>query len=236
VQRHRYKLSFFITIALYALIIGGYIYLQSRDITIPPQPKTQKITLSFEAFQLPPPVLPDEPILPEPIEKPTLHEVIEPQIPQPITPLPVHKPKPKPHRKKRHHKKRPKHKKVIHKPKNIPPVSTPSKESQPILKTPPKVNVASPAARNRFFATLRSKINQAKSYPRIARKRHMQGVVTVSFTVTKSGTLTNLLVTGPKVFHTSAKRAVQSAFPINTANTQIDFPINVRLKLRYQLH
>ena len=237
-RQHRYKLSFFITLSLYAAIIGSYIYLQSRDIVIPPQPKIQKITLSLEAFQPPPPVLPDEPILPKPIEKPTFHEVTKPEIPQLIPPLPVHKPKPKPRSKKQHRKRHKKHpKKVIHKPKDIPPVPAPSENSQPVHETPPqKVHIASPAARNRFFATLRSKINQAKSYPRIAQKRHIQGIVEVSFTVTQNGDLTNLSVTGPKVFHASAKRAVQSAFPINTAHTSVTFPIDIRLKLRYQLH
>ena len=92
-----------------------------------------------------------------------------------------------------------------------------------------------PNKKSQFLARIRAKINRAKSYPRVAQKRGMQGVVKVRFTILKNGRVGHISVSGPKVFHNSAKRAVKKAFPINTKNAPLSLPTSVNLSLRYQL-
>jgi len=237
VQRHRYKLSFLLTLFLYALLLGGFIYLKNREVAIPPHADVHKITLSLEAFVPPPPPPLHEPLLPDPVAKPILHEVKVPNIPPEIKEIPVLKPKPKKRPRKIRKKRVHKHiQKRVVTPEHTTPLPALRNTVQPVHEAPPKTSAVSPAARNRFFAALRAKINRAKRYPRMAQKRHIQGIVDVSFTIAADGTLQNLSVTGPKVFHTSAKKAVQRAFPLKTTGVPVRFPINVRLKLRYRLH
>ena len=92
-----------------------------------------------------------------------------------------------------------------------------------------------PNKKSQFLASIRAKINRKKSYPRIAQKRGMQGTVKIRFTILKSGRVGNISVSGPKVFHNSAKSAVKKAFPINVKNAPLRLPTTVNLKLRYQL-
>ena len=49
----------------------------------------------------------------------------------------------------------------------------------------------------------------------------MQGKVNVKFTILSSGKVGNISVSGPKVFHNSARNAVKSAFPINAKNAPL---------------
>ncbi len=96
------------------------------------------------------------------------------------------------------------------------------------------VSSNSTAKRNQFLAKVRKKINQYKSYPKIAKRRGMQGTVKVRFTILASGHLGHISVTGPKVFHNSARNAVKNAFPISTKNVPISLPQSVNLTLCYQ--
>jgi protein TonB len=85
------------------------------------------------------------------------------------------------------------------------------------------------------LASLRAKINRKKSYPRIAQKRGMQGTVKIRFTILRNGHVGNITVSGPKVFHNSAKGAVKKAFPISVKNAPLRLPTTVNLSLRYKL-
>ncbi|RLA68643.1 MAG: hypothetical protein DRG30_11010 [Epsilonproteobacteria bacterium] len=83
------------------------------------------------------------------------------------------------------------------------------------------------------MARLKAKINSNKSYPRIARKRGMQGHVKIRFRITSAGKLSGLSATGPRIFLNSAKRAVKKAFPLSTRG--VSLPMSVTLTLNYQL-
>jgi protein TonB len=203
-----------------------------NHITSQTRPETKVVKLSLEAFIPPPPSLPPEPDLPNLIEKPTLHEEILPPdlLPQPLITKPKIKRKPPKHKKRK--------RKNIQKRINSVVTKT-AIQKQTITKTtplPPRTPIHTQAERERFLSKIREKINQAKSYPRIAKKRHIEGIVNVSFTITKTGNIANLSIKGPKVFHTSAKRAVLNAFPIDTTNTPVTLPIDIKLKLHYQIH
>jgi protein TonB len=93
----------------------------------------------------------------------------------------------------------------------------------------------SAAAKNRFLAQIRAKINRAKSYPRVAQKRRMQGIVKVRFTILANGRAGNISLSGPKIFYSSARKAVQKAFPVDIKKAPLRLPCTVNLSLRYKL-
>jgi protein TonB len=165
---------------------------------------------------------------PEPEPEPVVKEepVIEKVIPEPVTPKVIPKPvvkKPEPKKKKP--KKKVKKKKV-------------KKRSATNRKRGMKQQGsgrASTASKHRFLAMVRQKINRNKSYPRIAKKRGMQGLVKVRFTILPGGNVGNISISGPKVFHRSARRAIKKSFPVSTKNIPVSLPQTVNLTLRYQL-
>ena len=62
----------------------------------------------------------------------------------------------------------------------------------------------------------------------------MQGSVKVTFTVSRSGNVSNISLNGPKVFHNSARHAVKSAFPISVKNVPVHLPATVNVTLQYK--
>ena len=239
--KHRNLVSFIITTLLYLLVFGSYFYLMRSCIITDQAAQDSTIQLCVSEFV--PEVLPEvkeevaeeEPIVekepePEPEPEPIVKEapVVEKIIPEPVKPkaIPVPKVK-KPVIKK---KKRKKKKKTI------------KKRVKKRITTNSRVGLkrqgsghASVSQKNRFLATVRQKINRNKSYPRIARRRGMQGAVKVRFTILANGHVGKISVKGPKVFHTSARRAIEKSFPISTKNIPVSLPKIVNLTLRYQL-
>jgi protein TonB len=202
--------------------------MMSQHFVVSQKEKDKVINLSLSQFV---PEVIEQP--PEPIEEPIVEEIIEPEPeieepePEPVViEKPVVKPIPelKPVIKK---VKKKKTKKVVKKKKQRKVKKRSSRRA-----TSSRVN---PKKKSQFLARIRAKINRAKSYPRIAQKRGMQGTVKVRFTILKNGRVGNISASGPKVFHNSAKRAVKKAFPINTKNAPLSLPTSVNLSLRYQL-
>ena len=207
--------------------------MMSQHFIVSQKEKDEVINLSLSQFVpevIEQPVIEEE-IEPEPEEEPVVEPEPEPEPEEPvveeIVPEPVVKPIPelKPVIKKV--KKKPKPKKIVKKKKK-----RKVKKSSSRRATSSRVN---PNKKSQFLAKIRAKINRAKSYPRIAQKRGMQGIVKVRFTILKNGRVGHISVRGPKVFHNSAKRAVKKAFPINTKNAPLSLPTSVNLSLRYQL-
>ena len=159
-------------------------------------------------------------------------------IPEPIVEKIVPKPKPvvkKVVKKKSIKKKIIKKKRVKKKPRKKKSVKKRVTKRKATRKKPASKKKVSPAKKNAFLSRIRSKINKNKTYPRIAQRRGMQGSVKGRFTIQRSGRVGNISVSGPKVFHSSAKRAVQKSFPISTKNAPISLPETVNFTLRYQL-
>ncbi len=91
----------------------------------------------------------------------------------------------------------------------------------------------SKAKTNQFITRLKKAINTNKIYPKMAKKRGLQGTVHVSFTINSSGKVSNITVKGSKMFIKATKRAILRSFPINTKN--ISLPLKVNLRLNYTL-
>ncbi len=232
--KHRYLISFFITTLFYLLLAGTYFYVQYQYLIADQKPQDQIIHLSLATCvpEVVPPV--EEPVEEEVIEEPEPEPIVEEKpvpeeiIPEPIEPKIVPKPiieeiKKKPVVKK---KKKVKKKKVR---KKTAPKTTKG------LKRAGSAKKNDPIKKSQFLAQVRRKINQHKSYPKIAKKRGMQGKVKVRFTILSSGNVGHISIKGPKVFHSSARHAVKNAFPINVKSVPITLPQSVNLTLHYQL-
>ena len=238
-KKHRYKVSFLITALLYVIPVLLYLYWLKKTIIVSDVPKEHAIELALSQFvpEAPPSVVkaPVQPeTLEEPEEKPSLpvpeKEEPTPQPdPEPIVketpvPEPVAKPKPKPAKKKavtkRHAKQKHVKKKRVRQKRRVSGGGSPH---------------YSAAQRNSFLARIRARINRAKSYPRIAQRRGMQGTVRARFTILKNGHVGNIVLSGPKVFHSSAQKAIRSAFPVDVKHATLPLPATVNLSLRYKL-
>ena len=237
--KHRYLISFFSTTLFYLLLAGTYFYVQTRYLISDQKPQDKVIHLSLatcvpevvppveepEEIEEEEPVVEEEPPVepePEPIvkEEPVLEKI----IPKPIEPKIIPKPEPVVEKIK---------KKIVKKKKKI-------KKKAPVKTTKGLKQIGSAkknntAKKSQFLAKVRRNINKHKSYPKIAKRRGMQGSVKVRFTILANGNVGHISVSGPKVFHRSARSAVKNAFPISTRNVPISLPESVNLTLRYQL-
>ena len=241
-KKHRYKVSFSITTLIYISLFFTYVVMMGQHFIVAQKEKDKTINLSLSQF------------VPECIEQPKEEEVIKPEEPvveeepepEVVEPEPIpepvveEKPVPKPLVVKKVEKK-PEPKKMVKKKKT----KKPKKKTKKKVKKKKKSSRASsqratssrvdPNKKSQFLASLRAKINRKKSYPRIAQKRGMQGTAKIRFTILRNGRVGHISVSGPKVFHNSAKGAVKKAFPINAKNAPLSLPTTVNLKLRYQL-
>ncbi len=239
VVKHRYLISFFTTTLFYLLLAGTYFYVQYQYLIADQKPQDQTIHLSLSTCVpevVPPVEEPEEIEKEEPVVEEEIIEEPEPEpepiieekpIPEKIVPKPiVEKIEKKPIVKKKKKVKKKKVKKKVRK-------KAPPKITKGLKRTGASRN--STAKKNQFLSKVRQKINQHKSYPKIAKRRGMQGKVKVRFTILANGNVGHISVSGPKVFHNSARHAVKSAFPISTRNIPISLPTSVNLSLRYQL-
>lgn len=167
-----------------------------------------------------------------PKEIPPLEPVIEKVIPKPLPVVEktiVKKPKPKQTKIKNPvEKKRTKKQKITKKVKK----RTKKKVSH---KASSQQRKKSKAEKNRFLAKIRANINRYKSYPKMAKRRHMQGSVEVSFTILSNGKVSNISLKGAKIFYASAKQAIMKAFPIDSKHAPVHLPVTLNLRLVYQI-
>ncbi|MBN2249387.1 MAG: energy transducer TonB [Campylobacterales bacterium] len=238
-SKNRYLLSFLVTSFLYATM--GYLLFYLSETTSISEQKSPVKTIAMSVYAFQPEVVeekpepPKEEPTPEPEPEPTPEPEPEPEL------LPVESPKPAPLVKKEEIKK-PEVKKVKEeKPKEKPkkaakkhPVKLQPTEKISARKSTQKQQ-STAAEKNLFLAKVRDRINQHKSYPRMAKRRGMEGSVKVDFTILANGNVSGIMVSGPKAFHASAKEAVEKAFPVSVKNIPITLPQKVSITLHYTL-
>ena len=237
--RNRLFVSYMVTALLYLLVAGILFYLQQTVFVAKEQVKEQVLCMSLHTFV--PEVIPVEQAEPQkPITEPEISKEPEaqeepapkeePEVQKEVVSEPTvvtSKPKPivKQEKKKPLVKKKPKKQFT---PKKVPTIQQTKQQAAS------RQTQSSPAEQNQFLAAIREKINQHKSYPRIAKKRGMQGAVNVKFTILSSGKVAHISVTGPKIFHASAQHAVKSAFPIDAHKAPLSLPTTVTITLQYK--
>jgi len=88
----------------------------------------------------------------------------------------------------------------------------------------------------KYYTTIKEAINKNKSYPRVAVKRGIEGMVKIKFTISKFGELVSFhIVDGKKIFKKSISNAIRNSFPLTppkgvlSSNTQLSLMVNYRL-------
>lgn len=107
---------------------------------------------------------------------------------------------------------------------------------QPAAPAKPKVDIT--AAKQSFYALLRTKIQQSLRYPFAARRAGKEGEIGVRFTLTDDGTIKGISVQrGEDIFHNAAKLAVASASGVKVPDTLSDtLPAEIDLTLEFKLN
>ena len=248
-QRHgpRHFTAYAITTVVYLAIVFAIYYSQTHHFVSSKKTKEKVLEMSLSTFVpevvTPPkekntesekevPELIKEPIV-KPIDKPIKAPVIEHVVKKPtITPIVkkviIKKPVLKPVKKKV--KKKPKHKKK----------AVVKKTKKKVKKKSTSKQISSNKAKKKSggkktWSALQIKINKHKMYPRIAKKRRMEGSVKIQFIVSASGNVKIVSISGRKIFYKSARNAVERAFPINPKKAPISLPSTITLNLHYKL-
>jgi len=201
------------------LSLANYVTEVQPPVEEPEEIEKEEPVVEEEVIEEPEPVIEEKPLPEEIIPEP----IIEPKIiPEPV----VKKVEKKPVIKKKKKVKKKKTKKKVRK-----------KASKQTTRGAKRTGTAknNTAKKSQFLAQVRQKINKHKSYPKMAKKRGMQGKVKVRFTILANGHVGHISVKGPKIFHSSAKRAIKGAFPVNAKNVPFSLPKSVNLTLHYQL-
>jgi protein TonB len=88
----------------------------------------------------------------------------------------------------------------------------------------------------KYYTIIKEAINKNKSYPKMAVKRGIEGIVKIEFTISKDGELVSFtIIEGKKVFKNSIAEAVKNSFPIKppkgvlSSNTQLSLMVKYRL-------
>ncbi len=90
--------------------------------------------------------------------------------------------------------------------------------------------------RTSYLSLLMNHIEVYKHYPRVARKRKIQGDILVTFTLLKQGKITNLQVVGSKsILKRASMEAVNNALPLPTPPDELSLPMEIKFKMNYFL-
>ena len=92
------------------------------------------------------------------------------------------------------------------------------------------------AKQREFLKYLINRINSNKSYPNMARRRCIEGVVDVKFKILADGTVENIeIISGKSIFKKATIQAIQRSFPIEVDSSLFDFPEVFKVKIAYVL-
>jgi len=87
-----------------------------------------------------------------------------------------------------------------------------------------------------FTKELVKKINENKSYPNMARRRGIQGVVNIRFQILENGEVKNIeIISGRSIFKKATIQAIKESFPIQVDPSLYNFPETFRVKIAYTL-
>ncbi|MFA5501112.1 MAG: energy transducer TonB [Sulfurovaceae bacterium] len=93
------------------------------------------------------------------------------------------------------------------------------------------------AEKNQFLSHLKDEIKKNKHYPPAARRRGQEGTVKVSFLITPSGSVSNIVCVGEhSILNSAAREAVYKAFPVKVPQNVIKTAfLEVSLVLNFKL-
>lgn len=91
-------------------------------------------------------------------------------------------------------------------------------------------------ARQTYLVELLSHIESHKHYPRSARRRHIEGVVNVSFRLLSEGQIDGLKVAGKRrVLQQASRSAVVASLPVPRPPKELDLPLSINFSMAFVL-
>jgi periplasmic protein TonB len=198
-----------ITISIIVHGIVAYVLIDnaiSADVKISDEPLVTQIRLDF----IPPTPEPEKD--PEPEPEPEKKSEPEPEPEPTPVPRPIPKPKPKPK-----------------------PVKKIKKHRQEQMQQKEKI-AGSLKKRDAYLSDLIRRIERKKFYPRVARRRNLQGNIRVKLSVRCNGSITNLRVNGGhKLLESAAAKAVRNAAPFPRPPSGIGCPLAINYSMRFKM-
>lgn len=89
---------------------------------------------------------------------------------------------------------------------------------------------------NLYIEAVLLEIEKNKFYPALARRRNMQDIINVSFTLLESGKVINIVTSGRyKALRHAAKSAILNALPFNTPPSDMRLPFKVKYLMAFNL-
>ncbi len=229
--------------SLLALSVCSVFIMRQQQLNAAPAIIIQEtITHVKFATLAPPPVAVIEPEITKPETEPQKIEEVIPLEPVKEKPKTKVKPKPKSKKKKKPKpvKKKPLKKKPKHAKKKKTVTQTSKPKAQKLAKPSPIVSKSDALlieqTRFSYHALLMRHIDVHKNYPRVARKRHIEGKILVSFTLMKGGKIKNLSVSGKRsLLKKASEQAVKNASPMPSPPKSISIPMRVKFYMDYFL-
>lgn len=127
-------------------------------------------------------------------------------------------------------------------PRKVPPVQKPRAQKKPVRKPTPATpkTLGNPQLERQYQNSIRQKIEQKKTYPRRAKRRNVQGIVQVGFSINRSGVISKLRIvksSGSKTLDKAALQAVRGvgrfpAIPAGIRKPFLDYIIPIAYRLR----
>ncbi len=117
---------------------------------------------------------------------------------------------------------------------NTKPVKTQTVSASPVIaKADPRLIQQT---RTSYLSLLMRRIEDYKHYPRVARKRKIEGNILVSFTLLPGGKIKNLQVIGKRsILKKASKDAVNYALPLPLPPKELSLPMEIKFKMNYFL-
>lgn len=212
-----------VTLHLLVFVERGSVAGQERPVT------EQTTRVSFRSVAAPqtppqPEVTEEEPPAPEP-------EVIE-------APEPLPEPKPKEVEKKAEKVRQVEPPKPAPKPQPAPSANVAEKLPEPVEQN--SGSVEDPAlleqAKHEYLRRLMAHIESHKHYPRVARRRGIEGDVAVSFRLRTGGEVSDLIITeGHRVLRKAVKEAIAAAHPFPVPPESLRLPMKISFSMQFSL-
>ena len=87
-----------------------------------------------------------------------------------------------------------------------------------------------------YLEKLKRRINEHKTYPKIAQNSHIEGRVTIEFTISPRGELLSFVILeGKKIFHKATEEAIQKSFPFPINEDLFTSVMTFQIELSYSL-
>ncbi len=90
---------------------------------------------------------------------------------------------------------------------------------------------------NKYYTQIKETINKNKSYPKMAIKRGIEGIVKIEFTISQYGELLSFnIIEGKRVFKKSITTAVKNSFPLTPPKDVLTSKTSLSLQIDYRLY